>query len=158
MRVIILLRSGSYRRRLKPLLFSLVAGCSLTNRSRAGGCAGSNYPFLTSYERDNETGLDYAQARYYASTQGRFTSVDPLRASATTGNPQTFNRYAYALNSPTNVTDSSGMLSINMTSACGQWCQNSDNGPQGVGGAFTVGQRRHKRFHTRDTSGLGMHL
>ncbi|HEX7958118.1 MAG TPA: LamG-like jellyroll fold domain-containing protein, partial [Pyrinomonadaceae bacterium] len=29
---------------------------------------------LTGYERDNETGLDYAQARYYASSQGRFTS------------------------------------------------------------------------------------
>ncbi len=26
---------------------------------------------FTGYERDNETGLDYAQARYYASVQGR---------------------------------------------------------------------------------------
>jgi RHS repeat-associated protein len=36
-----------------------------------------NYPFLTTKERDNETGLDYFLARYYSSTQGRFTGVDP---------------------------------------------------------------------------------
>ncbi|MGH9849010.1 MAG: RHS repeat-associated core domain-containing protein, partial [Blastocatellia bacterium] len=33
---------------------------------------------FTSKERDNETGLDYFLARYYSSTQGRFTSPDPL--------------------------------------------------------------------------------
>lgn len=38
--------------------------------------ASSNYPFLTLKERDNETGLDYFLARYYSSTQGRFTSPD----------------------------------------------------------------------------------
>jgi RHS repeat-associated protein len=48
---------------------------------------------FTGYERDNETGLDYAQARYYASAQGRFTSADPLMASATTGNPQSWKHY-----------------------------------------------------------------
>ncbi len=36
---------------------------------------------FTSYERDGETQLDYAQARYFSSQQGRFTSVDPLPAS-----------------------------------------------------------------------------
>nr|MDQ3010320.1 hypothetical protein [Acidobacteriota bacterium] len=30
------------------------------------------------YERDNESGLDFVQARYYSAIQGRFTSVDPL--------------------------------------------------------------------------------
>ncbi|MBK9708416.1 MAG: hypothetical protein IPO77_15860 [Acidobacteria bacterium] len=34
------------------------------------------------YERDNETGLDFAQARYYNSMAGRFTSVDPLLSGA----------------------------------------------------------------------------
>ena len=33
---------------------------------------------FTQKERDNETGLDYFGARYYASTQGRFTSTDPI--------------------------------------------------------------------------------
>jgi len=31
---------------------------------------------FTQKERDNETGLDYFLARYYSSTQGRFTSPD----------------------------------------------------------------------------------
>ena len=36
---------------------------------------------------------------YSNPTHGRFTSVDPLTASATIRNPQTLNRYSYALNS-----------------------------------------------------------
>jgi RHS repeat-associated protein len=31
---------------------------------------------FTGYEKDDETGLDFAQARYYGSIQGRFTSPD----------------------------------------------------------------------------------
>jgi RHS repeat-associated protein len=46
----------------------------------------------TGYERDVESGLDYAQAKYYNSAHGRFTNVDPLTAIATIKNPQTFNR------------------------------------------------------------------
>jgi RHS repeat-associated protein len=67
---------------------------------------------FTSYERDNETGLDYAEARYYSSGQGRFTSIDPLTASAVIANPQTFNRYSYVTNSPINMIDPSGMFGI----------------------------------------------
>ena len=59
----------------------------------------------TGYEKDEESGLEFAQARYYNTTHGRFTSVDPLTASATIRNPQTFNRYSYALNSPYKFTD-----------------------------------------------------
>lgn len=40
---------------------------------------------------------------------GRFTSVDPLMASASTVSPQTFNRYTYALNNPYKYVDPSGM-------------------------------------------------
>lgn len=78
----------------------------------SGGCGRAvfNYPFLTQKERDNETGLDYFVARYYASTQGRFTSVDPLIASARTTNPQTFNRYAYTLNNPLRYVDPTGLM------------------------------------------------
>jgi hypothetical protein len=42
----------------------------------------------------------------------RWTSVDPLTASATIRNPQTFNRYAYALNSPYKFTDPLGLEAI----------------------------------------------
>jgi RHS repeat-associated protein len=59
---------------------------------------------FTSKERDNETGLDYS------AMQGRFTSVDPLMASGSTGSPQSWNRYSYAYNNPLRFTDPSGML------------------------------------------------
>ncbi|HXD34308.1 MAG TPA: RHS repeat-associated core domain-containing protein, partial [Pyrinomonadaceae bacterium] len=65
---------------------------------------------FTQKERDNETGLDYFLARYYSSTQGRFTSVDPLMASGSTGSPQSWNRYSYSYNNPLRFTDPSGML------------------------------------------------
>ncbi len=64
----------------------------------------------TGYEKDSESGLDYAQARYYNSTHGRYTSVDPLTASASIRNPQTFNRYSYVLNSPYKFSDPLGLL------------------------------------------------
>ena len=63
---------------------------------------------FTSKERDNETGLDFFEARYYTSTQGRFTSADPLQASAKRRNPQTWNRYTYGLNNPLRFTDPDG--------------------------------------------------
>jgi len=66
---------------------------------------------FTSYERDIETNLDFAQARYYSSPQGRFTSVDPLMASARPGSPQSFNRYSYALNNPLRYVDPTGLNS-----------------------------------------------
>jgi RHS repeat-associated protein len=65
----------------------------------------------TGYEKDGESGLDFAEARYYNSTHGRFTSVDPMTASADTKNPQTFNRYSYVLNSPYKFTDPLGLIS-----------------------------------------------
>ncbi|HLA12649.1 MAG TPA: RHS repeat-associated core domain-containing protein [Pyrinomonadaceae bacterium] len=81
----------------------------MTTCLRADAGSGFNYPFLTSKERDNETGLDYFGERYYASTQGRFTSVDPLMASATTQDPQSFNRYTFVLNNPLRYVDPDGM-------------------------------------------------
>jgi len=65
---------------------------------------------FTAYERDNESDLDFAEARYFRFEQGRFQSPDPLMASATIGDPQTFNRYAYVSNNPLNFSDPTGML------------------------------------------------
>jgi RHS repeat-associated protein len=65
---------------------------------------------FTGYERDAETDLDFAQARMYHKNHGRFTSVDPLMASADIINPQTFNRYVYVGNNPVNITDPTGEL------------------------------------------------
>ncbi len=64
----------------------------------------------TGYEKDEESGLDFAQARYYNPKHGRYTSVDPLTASANVKNPQTFNRYSYVLNSPYKFSDPLGLI------------------------------------------------
>jgi hypothetical protein len=58
------------------------------------------------------------------------TSVDPLTASATIRNPQTFNRYTYALNSPYKFTDPLGLIPSS-TGACGAWCAGGDSGSFG---------------------------
>jgi RHS repeat-associated protein len=64
----------------------------------------------TGYQKDDESGLEFAQARYYNNKHGRFTSVDPLVASANVKDPQTFNRYSYAMNSPYKFTDPLGLV------------------------------------------------
>ncbi|MBV6496997.1 MAG: hypothetical protein DYH05_08735 [Acidobacteria bacterium ACB1] len=63
---------------------------------------------FTGYERDNEVGLDFAQARYYSSKLGRFYSVDPESAGAIEDYPQSWNAYAYVGNNPLNFTDPDG--------------------------------------------------
>ncbi|MEZ5308336.1 MAG: RHS repeat-associated core domain-containing protein [Pyrinomonadaceae bacterium] len=94
-----------------------------TAAMKYGGSDGVRKQY-TGYEKDDESGLDFAQARYYSSLHGRYTGVDPLTASADTRNPQTFNRYSYVLNSPYKFTDPLGLLADD-TNACGQWCPQS---------------------------------
>ena len=57
--------------------------------------------------RDPESGLDYAPARFYSAGTGRFNRVDPIYAGLF--DPQKWNRYAYARNSPLVYTDPSGL-------------------------------------------------
>jgi len=54
-------------------------------------------------ERDDETGLDYYGARYYASWLCRFVSVDPLK-----DNYPMQNSFAYADNNPVTLMDING--------------------------------------------------
>ena len=79
---------------------------------------------FTQKERDIETGLDYFGARYYSSTQGRFTSPDEFPGGAVEDfgvaatdnptfyadltNPQTLNKYQYCVNNPLRYTDPTG--------------------------------------------------
>jgi RHS repeat-associated protein len=89
---------------------------------------------FTGYERDSESGLDYAQARYFSSKHGRFTSVDPLTASANMKNPQTFNRYTYGNNSPYKFTDPLGLAPCGGINGVGDDCQEDDDGfNRGIG-------------------------
>ncbi|MGH9879399.1 MAG: RHS repeat-associated core domain-containing protein, partial [Nitrososphaerales archaeon] len=70
------------------------------------------------YERDSETGLDFAQARYFGSVQGRFTSVDPYSPITDSESeeefqkyllePHNWNRYVYVWNNPLKYIDPTG--------------------------------------------------
>ena len=82
---------------------------------------------FTSYERDNETDLDYAHARYFSSISGRFSSPDPyviffaMNAGRTArerqrilktyiSEPRNWNLYAYCVNDPVNLIDPLGLI------------------------------------------------
>ncbi len=64
---------------------------------------------FTGYQKDEETQLDFAEARMYQNLHGRFTAVDPLLASGKSANPQTFNRYVYVINNPIILVDPDGL-------------------------------------------------
>jgi len=81
-----------------------------------------NYPFLTQKGRDIETGLDYFLARYYSSTQGRFTSPDAPFMDQSEGNPQSWNLYSYVRNNPLKLVDPTGNSA---EGECDRICQES---------------------------------
>jgi RHS repeat-associated protein len=74
---------------------------------------------FTGYERDNEINLDYAKARIYTSSSGRFTNPDPYNIVMVAANErelniyvknaQIWNRYTYALNNPLRLVDPDGL-------------------------------------------------
>ena len=100
------------------------------------------YKDYTGYEKETESGLQFAEARYFNPVHGRFSSVDPLASSATVRNPQTFNRYSYVQNAPYDMVDPLGLLSM-ATGACGQFCAGSIGGysPSGaMGSAMESGE------------------
>jgi len=75
----------------------------------------------TGHERDivaaTNGSVDYMHARYYNANLGRFLSVDPILGK--TQEPQTWNRYAYALNNPLTILDPNGEAGIHFIAVWG---------------------------------------
>ncbi len=79
---------------------------------------------FTGKRRDDETNLDFFEARYFSSTQGRFTSPDEFTGGPTElfvavaahnptfyaeiAEPQSLNKYTYCLNNPYKFVDPDG--------------------------------------------------
>ena len=103
---------------------------------RAGvACYGTvayGQPGFTGKARDKETGLDFFNARYVSLAQGRFTSPDPVFASAAhLTDPQMWNEYAYVRNNPLKLTDPTGLdfyTTCTHTKDNGDTCQQVQNG------------------------------
>jgi RHS repeat-associated protein len=66
----------------------------------------NHYAFLDS---DKETLTDHADYRQYSNAQGRWMAPDPYDGSYDSSNPQSLNRYVYAMNSPLSYLDPSGL-------------------------------------------------
>ena len=73
------------------------------------GSGGTKWQF-TSYERDAESGNDYAVFRYHINRLGRFSSPDPIADAI--GDPQSLNRYSYVRNDPADLIDPSGLRCV----------------------------------------------
>ncbi len=69
------------------------------------GAPGDQHRY-TGHVRDAESGNDFAGARDYSSSRGRWLAVDPVLGDL--ANPQRLNRYAYAVNDPVNFLDPDG--------------------------------------------------
>jgi len=88
---------------------SVVEVCSSQIYGDGLSCSGPDYSAIhfTGYQHDFESGLDYANLRYYNPRLGRFMSADLLEGDPS--NPQSFNRYGYVNGNPANFRDPSGL-------------------------------------------------
>lgn len=138
----------------------------MTTCSRANAGACFNYTFLTQKERDIETGLDYFLARYFSSTQGRFTSPDEFKGGseevfgnvdphdplfyADVAEPQSLNKYQYALNNPLRYIDPDGHQTKTADSLK-KGMKSGVRGESGIRGRASGGHRGGEPFTITNT-------
>jgi len=78
---------------------------------------------------DSESNTDHAQFRQYSSTEGRWLSPDPYGESYNPANPQSFNRYEYAMDNSLSNIDPSGLEFVyNSGTGCYDWGWLSEDG------------------------------
>jgi RHS repeat-associated protein len=81
---------------------------------------------FATYTRDAESGLDYAYQRYYTSGIGRFLTPDSKSGSASSSEPQAYNRYARVIGDPTNRRNDVGTCDPSDPSCNPFWCTGDD--------------------------------
>ena len=74
----------------------------------SSGTNGDAYRFAM-LDHDSEDSSEHAQFRQYSSTQARWMAPDPYGGSYNPSNPQSFNRYVYAMNNPLTFVDPLGL-------------------------------------------------
>ncbi len=79
------------------------------NTTKSNNTLNNPYQYNAEYT-DSSTGLQYLRARYYDSSQGRFTAKDTYLG--TIPNPLSRNLYTYVENNPLNYIDPSGHFAI----------------------------------------------
>ena len=84
---------------------------------------------FTNYERDSETGSDYAVNRQYQTGAGRFMRPDPISG----GDPQSLNRYVYVDNDPVNSADPLGLLACYLSYSYQYFSTTTVDGEDAVG-------------------------
>lgn len=78
----------------------------------AGPAAGEPSLGYTGHSYDADTGLTYAQQRWFNTGTGRFLSEDPVGAAAFLATPQGLNPWLYANGNPTKYTDPDGRFGL----------------------------------------------
>jgi RHS repeat-associated protein len=117
--------------------------------------ASSDKLLFTSYERDSESGNDYAMMRCGVNRLGRFSSPDPLSGSI--GDPQSLNRYPYVLSDPGNLIDPLGLCgqTEQVSVSVGGRPTNTTNTPQNACAELEGGGGLPLIFHPGGSGGGG---
>ncbi len=87
----------------------IASGVGLRTTAQGYGAPATNRQGYGLTEKDSATGLNHTWFRKNENRAGRWTSPDPYNGSASVGNPQSWNRYSYVENQPTNYVDPSGL-------------------------------------------------